>query len=414
MKTLETYTLDVELHIFLVDKKSIQVNELHEAQMPNVRIHEIEDLELGFLGDMVLRYGILELNTAVKPFCFSWLFKKFDYKTICYLDPDICVYSPLIEVEEFSVSTQSILLTPHSTRPIQGDLIPNDYHFLQSGAYNLGFLGINNNFEGIQFLNWWESKLKDKCIANFSLNLFTDQKWCDLIPSYFPGHKILRHEGYNLAYWNLDNRKVHHKNDKYFVNDDELQFIHFSGLDIPNLKNISKHQNQFEWNQVEELQNLAKSYVHELILNSWLETRNLDYYYSQTASGKNIFQIYRNFFNSRFPNSINLEYSDLDHFLSNFVSESCNHFDVLSISSISEFQHWLWLNRADLNSAFDLSTRHGAEKYLEWFDASFEREYGQSFSISSRSRKIKSTIVFPLKLLVKFLRNNFLIRKLFR
>ncbi len=37
---------------------------------------------------------------------------------------------------------------------------------------------------------------------------FTDQRWCDLVPSLFDRVHIERDPGYNVASWNLSTRRI--------------------------------------------------------------------------------------------------------------------------------------------------------------------------------------------------------------
>ena len=68
-----------------------------------------------------------------------------------------------------------------------------------------------------------------------------DQKWGDLFPSFVDGAKILRHPGYNIAYWNLHERKIKGSSKKgWTANGKPLRFLHFSGVKIDNSENISR------------------------------------------------------------------------------------------------------------------------------------------------------------------------------
>ena len=59
-----------------------------------------------------------------------------------YLDPDICVFSALSDVED-ALDDHAILLTPHQSVPEASlaGVMANELTSLRYGTYNLGFLG---------------------------------------------------------------------------------------------------------------------------------------------------------------------------------------------------------------------------------------------------------------------------------
>jgi glycosyltransferase involved in cell wall biosynthesis len=70
--------------------------------------------------------------------------------------------------------------------------------------------------------------------------LFTDQRWIDLVPGYFSPF-ILTDPGYNVAYWNLDSRKLTGTDDEWRVDGGPLRFFHFSGYRPETPWLLSKH-----------------------------------------------------------------------------------------------------------------------------------------------------------------------------
>jgi glycosyltransferase involved in cell wall biosynthesis len=179
------------------------------------------------------RYSLIELNTAVKPWMFEHVFAR-GYDRVIYLDPDIYLYSALAEIE---ASDAFMTLTPHLTGSIGGDDHPSERSILLAGTYNLGFLAVSRRPALERFLTWWKKKLEFQCLVDTARGLFVDQKWMDLAPGFFPGVDILRHEGYNVAYWNLGQRTVA----GLTVNAQPLRFFHFSGFDpsVPDM--VSNH-----------------------------------------------------------------------------------------------------------------------------------------------------------------------------
>ena len=66
----------------------------------------------------------------------------------------------------------------------------------------------------------------------------------DMVPGLFDGVYVQRHEGWNVAYWNLAHRDVTRTVDGYKVNGQKLVFFHFSGF-ASDAKTLSIHQNRF-------------------------------------------------------------------------------------------------------------------------------------------------------------------------
>jgi glycosyltransferase involved in cell wall biosynthesis len=199
----------------------------------------IDDLRLPNARQFYFRYTLLELNTAAKPWMFELLFAR-GFDRVVYLDPDIVVYSPLTEIDHAAPET-FLVLTPHLTGFIRGENHPSERSILQAGTFNLGFLAVTRQPSLGRFLSWWQEKLEFQCIVAPERGIFVDQKWMDLAPSLFPDVSILRHEGYNVAYWNLEHRQVAEEGGGATVNGQLLRFVHFSGFDPDTPREVSRH-----------------------------------------------------------------------------------------------------------------------------------------------------------------------------
>jgi glycosyltransferase involved in cell wall biosynthesis len=188
---------------------------------------------------MAIYYDVMELSTALKPLGLKYLLDN-GSEIAVYLDPDIRVFSELIEIPKHLVSA-SIALTPHTLHEIPRDgLRPSDFDIMASGTFNLGFIAIRNCTESYEFLRWWNERLIFDCISDIENNLFTDQRWIDFVPSYF-SFSIIKDYGYNVAYWNLHERKMSRLDSGITLNEQPLRFFHFSGYkpDMPWV--LSKH-----------------------------------------------------------------------------------------------------------------------------------------------------------------------------
>ena len=122
------------------------------------------------------KYSLLEINTAVKPFYLEHLLASRGLGSLFYFDPDILILRSLEELAG-RLRTSSILLTPHLTAPIDDGKHPGEQAILQSGAYNLGFLGLRSGETVTRFLRWWQQRVYDRCLVDVARGLFVDQKW---------------------------------------------------------------------------------------------------------------------------------------------------------------------------------------------------------------------------------------------
>ena len=183
------------------------------------------DLSTEEFHRMAVMYDVTELSTALKPWTLRYLIEN-GADAALYIDPDIQLFSPIDDVADM-VAQHGVALTPHTLHPMPRDnRLPSEADIMGSGVYNLGFIGVGPT--AVPFLRWWEERLMRDAISAPEQMLFTDQRWVDFVPSYFD-HYIIRDPGFNVAYWNLDARRVTKDGDTFLVNGQPLRFFHFSG-----------------------------------------------------------------------------------------------------------------------------------------------------------------------------------------
>jgi glycosyltransferase involved in cell wall biosynthesis len=265
-------------HLVLADTfdDTFQVDEL---PFP---VTQATDLGIPDLQGMVERYDITELNTAVKPFAFEHLFRTYGYQNLVYLDPDILVIGPLTEVVVALHEGSDAVVTPHACQPAEGSEI-SDIQFLRFGIYNLGFIALRNSPESRAFVAWWSRRLERDCRIDLAGGVFTDQKWVDLLPAHLDRVRILRHPGYNVAYWNLAHRTVRRTGDRWLVNGERLVFVHFSGNNVLDPDVFSKHVATITAASIGDLRELLERYRREVLASGHERYRKLRYSLSDAA-----------------------------------------------------------------------------------------------------------------------------------
>lgn len=227
-KSLRRHHPDWKLTFCLSDREPIGFSFRAEDE-PIDRVVRIDELAIEDRQSWMFGHDIVELCTAVKGQMLCQLLDEGADKVI-YIDPDIALFSPLEELLEL-LDRGDVVLTPHQLTPDtkKSAIIDNEIGSLKFGIYNLGFIGVSNTEEGRRFAHWWRDRLLDFCIDDVPNGLFTDQRWCDHVPSFFAGAQILRHRGYNVASWNLSQRPISiDTTGNIYAGGDVLRFFHFT------------------------------------------------------------------------------------------------------------------------------------------------------------------------------------------
>jgi glycosyltransferase involved in cell wall biosynthesis len=275
-------------------------------QEPFDSLITLHDLGLKNPEQWIFKHTLVELSTAVKGFVLERLLAAPGCTQVLYLDPDIVVLSPLDRLlAEFA--NASILLTPHIAEPeaTAEAILDNEVSVLQHGIYNLGFIGVKNSAEGRRFAAWWADRLEHFCYDDIPRGIFTDQRWADLIPAYFPDHKILRDAAYNVCTWNLTNRHVTGSlREGLLVDDQPITFYHFSGFDSGAQQGMLDKYGR----TMPALYELREWYVAECERMGQSQLSDLRWAYAFFDNGERVLKIHRKLYRERddlqsaFPN----------------------------------------------------------------------------------------------------------------
>ena len=136
-------------------------------------------------------------------------------------------------------------------------------------------------------LSWWQGKLRRHCIIAHDQGMFVDQSWIDLVPGLFPNVCVLRHPGYNVAYWNMAQRPLQVSvSGAITVLGQPLVFAHFSGLSPLEPHRVSKYQNRFTLSNIgQALADLIQDYCERVQQNGIEHYRRLPYGFANFDDG---------------------------------------------------------------------------------------------------------------------------------
>jgi glycosyltransferase involved in cell wall biosynthesis len=323
---------------------------------------------------MAIRYSVLELSTAVKP----WLLRHLMQATgrpVTYLDPDIRIYGSLEHLDELA-RDHGLVLTPHNNEPIPADgRRPSQVDIMISGVYNLGYVSLAPRPEVDGLLDWWADRLVRDCRVDPVWGYFVDQRWFDLAPGFVSELAIVREPEYNVAYWNLHGRRMHHEGGRYLVNGRPLAFFHFSGFDTRHPLVLSRYQDRIDVVHDPWLEQILAEYAAEVNAQGHAVSREWPYSYSAMGDGTQLDNTLRALFD---------EYAQ-EHqngtLLSPFTLQGAKAFEQWLRSppsdgppGIDRVLLQVYEDRADLRSAYPNLRGADGQRLLRWVDEHGRRE----------------------------------------
>jgi hypothetical protein len=221
--SIEKFHPDLEFCVLIIDSKHRNHPYLKDSKI--VLVEDL-DIEESALSEMFDYYDTVELSTALKPSFLKYLL-KLNADVVTYLDPDTVLYSS-IEIGFEEAIKHGIVICPHRLTP--SNVYNSDFFelsLLKFGVFNLGYISVTRKAN--LMLDWWEERLRWFSSRYPNEVWFTDQKWIDLVPALFEC-KILKHSGYDVAPWNINERLISNAKGIIYSGKDPLIFIHFSQM----------------------------------------------------------------------------------------------------------------------------------------------------------------------------------------
>jgi hypothetical protein len=373
LQSLMVHHPDASCALVLCD----QVSQGYEPSAEAFRVCLAKDIASPAFELNTLRYDVLELSTSIKAKAFSYFFDE-GYDEVVFLDPDLYFFSRLDEIDASFEAGAKAILTPHVILPHLLGLQASQA-ILRDGTFNLGFLALSKCDDVDNFLAWWGARLDEACLVATELGMFTDQKWCDLLPSFVEASVVLRHPGYNVAYWNLHERcfslmsgatQTDSSEANMLVNSSPLRFVHFSGVGGVKEGAASKHAPHLSVDDFPLFGLLLDTYRRKLSDTSIRNSRSYFCDYDTDRSGDPIPRPVRELFREELLLKLDIatmsREATIDLMIAYALEPECR-IPQDAPWVITRFMHRLWRSRPDLQAIFDLHDQIGRVGFGNWF-----------------------------------------------
>lgn len=270
---LRRYHPEAALHVLLIDPpddlRPFADFPVSLIPMTEVRIPDIEAMKVYF--------DAFELSNALKPFLIHYLLEH-GFERVIYLNSDILIVGRLDELLAL-MERANFVLTPHIIHPSLGNTgNPTNVMIADVGLYNGGLWGLSRHENAMGALEWLMGVLPAAGFFDIGQGRNCDQKLLPLAADLFPtGFEVLRHPGYNIAYWNLQERNVRKEGTRYFVDDQPVAFFHLSGFREDKADRISVHSKIHTFATVPVTADIVADYLASLPQDPRLAIRGYEF-----------------------------------------------------------------------------------------------------------------------------------------
>lgn len=219
------------LHVLIVDGNSF-------SSENNLRLLSLNDISgTNLFKNIETKYAHASMDSfrwALKPLLVGYLLEN-NYEKVIFTDPDQ-YFTGRFDFLFDLLDKHGLLLTPHWPDPDVSTNPDSVLSVMKGGLFNAGFVGASR--KGLPAINWWAALCYYKMEKRPDLGVYDDQKYLDLLPVEFENVHILRHQGCNLASWNIQACKREIINHQLRINRIfEPVFIHFANNTIRNILN---------------------------------------------------------------------------------------------------------------------------------------------------------------------------------
>lgn len=239
------YCPSVRANLFIADGTRDAVKELNTIARDfdlDLNIFIPDDLSLN-LQELYLPcfayYNAFEISNVAKYVGIKHVISESQKERCIYIDADMCFYGDIVDAIEQD-SNSPIILSSHQLLPSTDDI---ESEYLLHGWINSGFSVFNGSDNRVhEVLDWLIHRIARRGYLAPQFGLSGDQPWLSGVPFIFHDiTKVTKHDGINVAYWNISERFLHKKNEEILCNGKKLILFHFSGFIGAQENRLSKH-----------------------------------------------------------------------------------------------------------------------------------------------------------------------------
>lgn len=259
---------EIPFFVLLAD----EVEGLFDPAAETFELLLLDELEVPHPRRFRFRHGRQALSYAAAPYLLGHLLER-GFEAALFLKQESLVVGDLGPVFA-RLERHPIVLTPHLLAPLAGpDGAARELNVLLSGAFNVGLVGVSGTPEARRFLTWWQDRVFHHCRHAVGEGLHYEQRWVDLVPTYFAGASILRDPGANVGHWCLPERQVEVRDGAVWAEGRPCSLFRFSGFDPARPGAVSRYSERLQAADLGPAAELFTRFAERLERAGYLETK---------------------------------------------------------------------------------------------------------------------------------------------
>lgn len=384
---------DVPFFVLLAD----EIVGLFDPAEEPFELLALKDLSIPHPERFRFNYTQQEMSYACTPYLLEALLDR-GFTAAAFFKQESLVLDDLSPVLT-EMMRHPITLTPHLLKPLTGkDAAARELNILQSGIYNVGFLGVSESPAARQFLAWWQDRVYWHCRHDVPGGMHFEQRWLDLVPAYFEDVHLVRDPGFNLGHWNLSEREVRITAGGLTAGGSPLRFMRFSGFEPEQADAVTRYNERLNMGDIGPGAELFRRYAMLLAEAGYQETSQWPYSYTHFDNGVTIpivaRQLYRELGEATEAFGDPFEATGSASFFNwlrqpverGSIGSSANE-GMDKVRNVSHLWQGVYDRRPDVREAFPDLTGSGCGAFLDWAESYGMNEHGIPEEFHPESRQ---------------------------
>jgi hypothetical protein len=339
---------DIEVFALLADQPGDEFDVTGEP----FTVLTLDDLGGDVVADLPVRYGQQALSFALTPLVLRWLLDR-EYRRVVFIKQESMVVGSLDSVFD-ALDRHSLVVLPHLVGPLDGAMATDrELNVLQSGVFNGGLVGVSAGEEAGSALLWWADRVRRRCELDVELGLHFEQRWLDMVLSYFPGVHVLDDPSIGVGHWNLAERWPH---------PEECRLFRASGFDPLAPGTVTRYHSRIEMSDIGASAALFDTFGQMLLAAGHEQCRHWPYAFARFPDGTLVPELGRRLYDTwpaRPASAAALLPDALQEFRDWLVCPSAHY-------PAGPLWDSVYRRRADLRAAFHESGGQSSPQFRAW------------------------------------------------